>query len=210
MISHCQPTIYLEPMRTCHLEAVVRVHRESFPGFFLTFLGPRFLRLLYREILATPGHAAVVAVDSGGEVTGFVAGVERPSGFYRRLVRRRWLSFAWAAMWAAARRPSIVPRLWRALGRPSDSQESESEALLMSLAVARRSAGRGVGRQLVEAFVAELRERNVATVDLTTDRDDNEGVNRFYRRLGFAVEREYVTPEGRAMLRYRRAVDPVR
>jgi len=39
-------------------------------------------------------------------------------------------------------------------------------------------------------------------VDLTTDRDNNDKINRFYLSLGFACERTFVTPEGRTMNEY--------
>ena len=51
-------------------------------------------------------------------------------------------------------------------------------------------------------FLEEARSRGCRRVFLTTDRDRNEAVNAFYQKLGFRVEREFQTPEGRAMNEY--------
>ena len=48
------------------LEAVTEVHVRSFPSFFLSALGPRFLRLLYEEILRSENGVLVVADDGSG------------------------------------------------------------------------------------------------------------------------------------------------
>ncbi len=188
-------------MNSGDLPEIVQVHLRSFPDFFLTFLGPGFLELLYRNIaLDSEGILLVAEVD--GAVAGFVAGVTRQDGFYRRLIRRQKWSFAWAALGAALRRPAIVPRLWRALRRPSDAAESIAEACLMSIAVSPAFQRQGIGKQLVEAFCQELAARGELTVGLTTDRDHNEATNHFYQQLNFKLARSFITPEGRAMNEY--------
>lgn len=180
---------------------IVQIHLHSFPGFFLTFLGPGFLRLLYRNIAADP-EGILLVVEADNTLAGFVAGVTRQSGFYRRLIQRQKWAFAWAAGGAVARRPSILPRLWRALRRPAEVAESAAEACLMSIAVHPEFQGRGIGTQLVEAFCQELAERGAPAVCLTTDRDNNEATNQFYQRLNFKLARSFITPEGRAMNEY--------
>jgi ribosomal protein S18 acetylase RimI-like enzyme len=194
--------VRLRSMAEADVPAVVDVHRRSFPDFFLTFLGPRFLRLLYREILREDGRGAFVAEDGAGRVVGFVAGVDRQVGFYRRLARRRWPAFALAAAAAALRRPSTIPRLFRALGRSKAGREAAAQALLMSIAVAPEVEGRGVGRALVAEFIEAMKRRGAAAVSLATDREGNDRVNRFYLGLGFRVARTYPTPEGRRMNEY--------
>ena len=72
----------------------------------------------------------------------------------------------------------------------------------MSIAVRPGSEGRGVGRQLVEAFCREFVVRGAPAISLTTDRDHNDHANRFYQKLGFHLGRIYVTPEGRAINEY--------
>jgi len=187
------------------LTALTQVHVQSFPGFFLSALGPRFLRLLYREILHSRDGVLIVAEDSSG-VIGLAAGTTAQSGFYRTLLRRRLGGFAFAAIPAAVRRPQIVPRLLRALRRPAESASASAAASLMSLAVLPRAEGQGIGARLVSAFCEELRRRGVRDVCLTTDAAGNDAVNRFYCRQGFNVARTMTTAEGRVLNEYVRSL----
>ncbi|MEA2235583.1 MAG: hypothetical protein QOC81_307 [Thermoanaerobaculia bacterium] len=178
--------------------AAAEVHLAAFPGFFLSFLGARFLRELYRAIVSDEESIAFVAVDEE-RVVGLVAGAAS-GGFYRRAARRRWLRFGLASMTALLRKPSIVRRLLRALYAPP--QTFSAGAVLMSLAVDPRVQRTGAGKLLTRAFIESARQRGVAAVVLTTDRIGNDAVNAFYRAQGFSIVDSYVTPEGRAMNEY--------
>jgi ribosomal protein S18 acetylase RimI-like enzyme len=196
----------IRPAATADVDSIVAIHLETFPGFFLTFLGPAFLRLLYAEILASE-EGILLVVEDGGQAVGFVAGVTRQSGFYGRVVRKRKWRFAFASMGALLRRPSIAGRLLRALRKREESAASAAEACLMSIGVSPRAGGRGAGKALVRAFAEELRKRSVDRFCLTTDRVDNEAVNAFYARLGFEIARSFTTPEGREMNEYVMTID---
>lgn len=188
-------------MEPADLHSVVAVHLQSFPDFFLSFLGPRFLSLYYEYICrSTDGIACVCEASTG--VIGFVAGSANPRGFYRRLLRRRWLGFAVAAIPALARRPTIAMRLLRALRYPGTQSPHSREAGLYSIGVSPSAQNRGVGAKLVDAFVRECRRRGCDSVTLKTDANGNESTNAFYRRRGFALQGQELTPEGRLMNRY--------
>ena len=194
------PGIPIRPMQDRDLEQIVAMHQQSFRGFFLTFLGPRFLKLLYQCIGSDA--EGVVLVASSERVEGFVAGVMHQSGFYRRLVKRHKWAFARAALGAVFKKPSIAPRLLRALRRPTEAQVTAVDACLMSIAVRAESEGQGIGQQLAKAFCQALSTRGVTAVCLTTDHDQNERVNQFYQKLGFQLHRVFTTPEGRKMKEY--------
>jgi ribosomal protein S18 acetylase RimI-like enzyme len=182
------------------LDQIVQVHMSSFPGFFLTFLGLRFLKLLYHEIQSNPrGILHVATIDS--RVVGFVAGVTDQSGFYRSLVKKRKWDFAFASLNAVLRKPSIVPRLFRAL-RKSNDLKASIPACLMSIAVDPNSASIGVGTALIQSFSHEMRCRSISSFCLTTDRDGNDPANSFYRSRNFKFTRTFCTSEGRWMNEY--------
>jgi ribosomal protein S18 acetylase RimI-like enzyme len=191
----------IRPAAAAEIPAIVKIHQESFPGFFLTFLGTDFLTLLYRGMLEDSEGILLIAAESGGP-EGFVAGVVSQSGFYWRLLKNRKWHFAAAAARSALRRPSIMPRLWRALRRPEESRAAAADACLMSIAVAPRAEGHGLGGELVGAFCRAVLARGVRRISLTTDEVGNDRVNRFYERQGFRLARSYRTPEGRAMNEY--------
>lgn len=181
---------------------IVAVHLQSFPGFFLTFLGDRFLQVLYDKTLALPEAIGFIGEEDGGSAAGFVIGVTSQASLYRTLLVRHWVAFAVASFGPMLRRPSIVPRLIRALRRPEEAQQSVADCLLMSIAVRPELQGQHVGGQLVDAFLGEARQRGARAVSLTTDRDGNESVNRFYQGRGFKLARSFATAEGRWMNEY--------
>ena len=197
-----EPLILVIPMRADHIDAVVHAHLESFRGFFTSFLGPKFMKLFYLEVLKTPEHVAAVAVDDCETIIGFAVGVSHQTRFYANLIRRRWFMFAVASLQAIVRRPSIIPRIVRALTYPRNSQTASSQAILMSLAVVPGVQANGVGGLLVKHFLSVMQQKNITSISLTTDQNDNERTNGFYEKLGFKVVRTYVTPEGRCMNEY--------
>jgi ribosomal protein S18 acetylase RimI-like enzyme len=92
------------------LDGVVAIHRAAFPNFFLSFLGPRFLRVFYGFIVSE--GIGIVALEDG-KLAGFVAGVSEPRSFYRRLVRRRFAQLALAITPTVLRHPSTLARVVR-------------------------------------------------------------------------------------------------
>ena len=194
----------IRAMRRDDLGDVVRIHLAAFPNFFLSFLGPRFLREFYAATLRE-GVALVAANDD--RVTGFVAGVTQPQSFYRRLLKSRFVPVALSLIAPALRRPSTIARVFRrATSRTVGATPDGAE--LMSLAVDPAQQRRGEGRKLVEAFAAVAKRRGVGRLWLTTDANDNDRVKTFYESLAFTPSRSYTTGEGRALVEYSRDAQP--
>lgn len=189
-------------MRSSDVDAVIRVHLDGFPGFFLTFLGPAFLREFYTGICEDPSGIAIVYDDDS--ILGFVVGTVEPSGFYKRLIQKRWWKFGLASLAPAIRKPRIVPRLLRALTLPAKTANPGLKTgTLMSLAVTQNHQGNGVGKHLVLSYLEKSRERQVEIVNLTTDAIGNDTTNQFYQRMGFTLVKVFSTPEGRLMNEYK-------
>lgn len=199
-MSNCSANII--PLRYSIVKDVVNIHLSSFPGFFLTSLGPQFLSLFYSGICSAREGIAFVYMNANGKPAGFVAGTANPSGFYSRLLKRDWLKFALASVVPVLKRPAIAWRMVRALNHPSENPVGDDVAGLFSIGVLPELQGTGAGKKLVRAFMDEAKNRGCSRVFLTTDRDGNENVNAFYMSLGFEIERQYITPEGRRMNEY--------
>ncbi|MBU1712860.1 MAG: hypothetical protein KKD47_07115 [Proteobacteria bacterium] len=60
-------------MKNEDIDRVVAIHLLSFQGFFLSFLGPRFLSLYYLGICSAPEGIGFVYLNSAGKPVGFVA-----------------------------------------------------------------------------------------------------------------------------------------
>jgi len=185
-----------------HLPEALDLHLSAFPGFFLSFLGPAFLREFYRSFLEDDAGLGFVALDDRGRVIGVVVGPLFPDGYFKRLLKRRWAAFSAASVRALLKKPSIAPRLFRAVFYRGESPDGPPRSLLSSIAVDPKAQGGGVGAALVGRFLDEVRARGGRGCFLTTDADNNDAVNRFYARLGWTLESSYRAREGRRMNRY--------
>ncbi len=193
----------IRPMVYVDVESVVNLHVRAFPGFFLSFLGPSFLREFYRSFTRDSNGVAFVAVeDANNQIIGVIAGPVVPDGYFRRLLVRRWWAFCLASFWAVLRNPRIIPRLWRAVFYRGEPPAGMPRALLSSIAVLPDAQNRGVGQLLVKAWVDEVRKRGATGCYLTTDAENNDAINRFYEKAGWNRSETFVTPEGRKMYRY--------
>jgi ribosomal protein S18 acetylase RimI-like enzyme len=131
-----------------------------------------------------------------------VAGTVNPRRFYSRLLKKQWLRFTLASAAAIFRKPQTIRRIAMAFFHPSENPNGENVAGLYSIGVLPELHGSGVGKKLVLRFLEEAKRRGCVRVSLTTDRENNDRVNRFYQTLGFAIGRQYETPEGRKMNEY--------
>lgn len=186
------------------LVQVVSVHQSAFVGFFMTDLGPRFLRAYYQQVLDFPEHLFLVSQSETQEaLLGFVAGFLNPPEFYRRLRSRKWF-FALCAASHLSLRPKLWKRALAGLRRTQERSQSRSSqvAELASLAVRPCTQGKGVGRALVLAFLEQARARGAEKVYLTTDAHDNDPVNAFYQKLGFRLSRQFWHTPDRLMNEY--------
>lgn len=198
--------LVVRPIEPADVPSMVDVHLHGFHGFFLSFLGRSFLRLVYSTMVSDGGGVGVVAIDNG-RIIAFAIGVTDQQSFYRRCVRERKWRFAAASVSAVIRRPAIVPRLIRALRKSAEARTSAAAACLMSIAVAPDHAGRGIGGRITSAFVQSMAAHDVTTLCLTTDRFDNDAVCEWYERIGFRLARIIHTPEGRWLNEYVLNVD---
>ena len=188
-------------MTKSKLEDVVRVHLESFHGFFLTFLGESFLEVYYKGVIESRDSIKLVCTIDNA-VVGFVTGSPNPSYFYSSMIRKYWLELCCASMSPLIRRPTTMIRLLQTLMRSSSKPEDPEVAELSSLCVLPDFQNRGLGQQLVSAFLAKVRDGNGKAVYLTTDAEVNDSVNNFYQNLGFTIKESFKAPGKRQMNLY--------
>ena len=187
------------PFAQVHVPQTVETHLRSFPNFFLSFLGPNFLREFYSSFLVNAQGIGFVAQELNGKILGVVVGPLDSRGYFKRLLMRRWWAFCLASVGAMLRKPSCVFRLFRAIFYRGKVPPGPPRALLSSIAVAPETQGRGIGKALVEHWVAEVQRRGATGCYLATDACSNAVVNGFYQNLGWRIENSFVTPEGRRM-----------
>lgn len=197
----------LGPLARHDIAPLARLHRRSFPGFFLSRLGEPFLVQFYLGFLQDSSAVTVVARDHVGSVVGAAVGTTEPAGFFRRLLIHRWPGFAAASARAVLRQPTAIPRLVRAVTYRGAAPPRAGGALLSSICVDPSAQGTGVGRQLLAAWERAAQQKGARRAFLTTDAESNQAVNDFYAARGWRLEESFVTREGRSMNCYTKRLD---
>lgn len=191
-------------MTQTDLDAVVAIHQRAFKGFFLTRMGPRFIRAYYQAVLDF--EASIALLDCGtapNEILGFAVGFRDPQGFYALFSSRR-KRLVGAILVAVLRDPALVMEIYRNTRRiQTQAQTAVDSVELSSIAVA--VPNRGVGSALLDEFVSAARQGGAQHLALTTDSVGNDDVRKFYEARGFTLKG--VEDRGdRRLLHYQRAL----
>lgn len=184
------------------INSIVDVHMDSFEGFFLTFLGKGFLRQLYRGFVEHKGSGLIIATKDSN-IIGFLAYSNDISLFYKYLIKKHLIVFAFYAFQGFIRRPGIFFRLVRALAYPNESKRDESYIELSSIGVSPKYSDLGVGTQLIYRLKNIVDGKSAVYIKLETDAENNDKANSFYKKNGFQLHHIYETREKRKMNEYR-------
>ena len=171
--------------------------------FFLTFLGERFLTVLYSSFCQFESSIGYVAENIlTKKIVGVVVGTSAPHGYFKKLLQYRWYRFCSGIIGSIFRNPKIIKRLIRAAFYRGDSPAAPNGNLLMSIFVDPELQNSGIGSKLIEKYISRAYACGNDYAYLTADAIDNDVTISFYRKCGFVIDKEYVTPEGRKMYRY--------
>lgn len=157
------------------------LHAAGIAEGFLSSLGPGFLTILYRRVALGPGSFLLVA-EVDGRPAGFIAGARSTAALYRRFL---WADGLRVLAHHGVRLARAAPRVletWRQ-GR-GDAAGHAGGTELLAVAVAPGYAGRGVGRALVAAFLAEAGRVGDGAAHVVVGADNQRAVA-LYRRAGF-------------------------
>ena len=158
------------------------LHAQRITEGFLPTLGAAFLARLYRRIVRDPGSFLIVAVEDG-RVVGMCACTEDLGALYRAFVLRDGVV---AGLRSAPRILRSLPRVIETLRYPGAEGAADlPEAEVLAVAVDAACSGRGIGRAVVEAALAEFDRRGTARVKVVAG-GDNDAALGLYRATGFA------------------------
>ena len=172
------------------------LHAEQITGGFLSLLGSGFLTRLYRRICRSSSSYLLVA-EEGGQVVGFVAGCTDVRGLYRAFLLHDGLVSAFGAF-------GRLLRGWRQAFETlrhgsGDGVGTGRGVELLAIAVDPSHRGRGIGQQLVAAFLQRViaSQEHAAYVVVAVENAQAVGL---YRRAGFVGRDEFELHAGSASL----------
>ena len=181
---------------------IVKIHLDTFEGFFLTFMGEGFLKIMYK-CYCEHEKSGLLAVTNDEKTVGFLAYSYDISNLYKYMIKKKLFLFAWYSLLAFFRKPKIFIRLIKAFLKPGETKRQEKYVEISSIGVSPAVKGTGVGSKLMSYFKEHVNMDGYEYVNLETDAENNDAVNNFYMKNGFRLERTYVTSEGRKMNEYR-------
>ncbi|MCR4939005.1 MAG: GNAT family N-acetyltransferase [Treponemataceae bacterium] len=185
-----------------YIRIIAELHKQAFSSFFLTQLGVPFLTTLYTGYMEDKESGIIVA-EEGDRLVGFIAYSYDYPRFYKGLIKNHLIKFAFCSLGAAIRHPSFIKRLFGAFKKSESVVKEEKYVELASICVDPAIESKGVGSALINCLKDIVDFDTYAYINLETDADGNDGVNRFYEKNGFKIERTFVTAEGRRMNEYR-------
>ena len=185
------------------LNEVVQLHIKSFPDFFLTRLGKKFLHELYKDFFLDDSTIFKI-VQHEGHIKGFVIGTLNPDELFKKMLFQNGHKFLFFAVKGLIKNPLFVSRklLYALQYRGERPEKTKNAALLSSIGVDPEFAKNGYGTILIKAFCEEAFTKNADAVYLTTDLTRNDPVNNFYVKNGFQIESTFEKSKGRMMNRY--------
>jgi ribosomal protein S18 acetylase RimI-like enzyme len=183
------------------IDAVVYIHQQAFPDFFLTTLGSGFLKLYYKSVLTHPRGILLVSENESG-IIGFCAGTMLSAGFNSRLIKANLFSFTVEGLKVLFTRPVALWHLYKNMSKENSSIGDKGEyAELLSIGVNPNTQRTGAGRSMLLALEEGVKKRGGKQLSLTTDYNDNEKAIGFYQSLGYREWYDFVTYPNRRMYR---------
>jgi len=185
-----------------HIKSVVKIHSQSFDGFFLSQLGEDFLCFFYEKLRHDDRSMILGAYDDVGKLVGFCAFTYLSSGFYSYLVKKNIIEFACWGIRILLKKPSYLIRLLRNFKKEKTSTGDTGQyAELLSVATLPEMQGQGIGKKMLREMEETLKKKSCKTVSLTTDSENNENVISAYKSMGYEIYYDFMTYPDRKMYR---------
>lgn len=183
------------------IDKIVDIHCDAFKGFFLTSLGPAFLKFYYGCFIKHPETVTMVA-EEGDVLYGFSASTKKCKGFNTRLIKSNLFAFGLFYVKLLFTSPKSLLRLLNNLTKKSEKVEDDEDyAELYSIGVSKAAQGKGVGKQLLHVTEVEMQISGIKRLSLTTDFDNNEATLGFYHSMGYDTLYVFTTYPDRKMYR---------
>lgn len=180
------------------LDSIVRIHLQSFEGFFLTSLGPNFINSYYKAAITDSSTLSVcILVDNN--IIGFATGTTLPKGYHKRIFLSNPLAFSFSLF-----RKIIIPSVFFRLIKNANKKSQDTsikQVELLSLAVSKEFKGRNYGVRILEEFEKLAISKGCLRITLTTDVNENDSVIKFYNKNGYQKIFKFITYPNREMYR---------
>lgn len=178
------------------LNEIAKLHERCIPAGFLPTLGVGFLARLYASIATSPEGVLIAAVDSKGNVVGFVSGSTSIRPIYKRLVGKN-LAFLTALFIRHIFSVKTVKRILesRRYVARKHSEVQSIPAELFSIVVDEKFRGAGVAQRLFAELRLAFRDKGMDQFRITVGSQLTQA-QRFYVKAGALKTNEVELHQG--------------
>lgn len=171
------------------LMKLAALHR-SVMETLLSDLGPAMVQKYYQAARVDPSVIGFCMVSASGEMLGWAMGSPHPEEINAKL--RSPLGWFVAQMLRlAVTRPGVLWQLASTVLSSSDSDAMPKETIeLTYIGVARDQRGKGIGAELLQAFIEACRAAKYHSVELSVE-VENEPAVALYKKAGFTIIRTF-------------------
>ncbi|ATV63092.1 GNAT family N-acetyltransferase [Fusobacterium pseudoperiodonticum] len=185
------------------VKAIVKIHIEAFPNFFLTSLGDDLLFELYRSFLETENSGIYIAkIDN--KVVGFLAFAEKSTPIYYNILKKHFFSFSLKLFKKFLKNPLSFFKLLYKFKKKLSLKKEEKRTLLKkirieSIAVEPNYFNKKIGKELIDFLKKNIDFEKFDLIELETDAKNNEKTNYFYQKNEF-IKVEEITVDGNRVM----------
>ncbi|MBO4432161.1 MAG: GNAT family N-acetyltransferase [Clostridia bacterium] len=180
---------------------IAKLHNKAFPNFFLTQLGLPFLSALYHGYFEDDKSGILIAKEND-KLYGFLAYSNDYPRFFKQLIKKHILKFAFCSLKAAVLHPSFIRRILGAFKKSNSVVKPQKYVELASICVDPKHENKGIGSALIKELINITDFSVYDFISLETDAENNDSANQFYLKNGFSLLTTYKTKEGRLMNEY--------
>ncbi|MFZ5870658.1 MAG: GNAT family N-acetyltransferase [Actinomycetota bacterium] len=205
-------SVTCRPLAPLDVATTARLHIALLGEGLFPRLGPAFVRRWHLTFVDNPHASAHVVTNADGDVLAFILATTDQAAYVGETLRSAKWPLALRGAWGLARRPGLAlgflrTRLRRYARRivssgPSTTASSGAVegpvAVVHAIVTTHAARGRGLGRELMARFEADVAAAGVTRMELLTD--EGGGAVEFYRRLGWTAREVRTNRDGRRMV----------
>lgn len=169
------------------IRAVARLHHQVLHSL-LADLGLPFVERYYQVACVEPGVIGFCAVSAAGSPLGWAVGSSRPEQVNGRL-HEAWIWFSLQMVRVLFTRPRVMMQVIVSL-RNASAPMPEGAIELTYIGVDTSVWGRGLGRELLNAFTQAARNASYRSVVLSVEAENDSAIA-LYTKAGFQIMNSY-------------------
>ncbi|HAO15558.1 MAG TPA: GNAT family N-acetyltransferase [Tenacibaculum sp.] len=146
-------------VRLVDVDRIVKIHKQSFKDFFLTNLGPSFLKAYYK-VLINSKESIVVGFFANNQLEGFCAVAKLSRGFNFNLIKANLWFFFIQGVKILFTKPFAILRLIKNLNKTdSNVNDSGNYSEVLSIAISTNMQGKGGGKKMLYEIEEKIKSR---------------------------------------------------